>query len=57
MIKPGYKKVRKIMQDEGIDPKSHLPVLLKTGAKLHKYRGQWVVLGYAWDLHDEEVYR
>lgn len=56
MVKPGYKKVRKIMKDEGIDPKSNFPVLLKSGAKLYKYRGQWLILGYAWDLSDEKVY-
>jgi hypothetical protein len=57
MVKPGYKKVRRIMKNEGIDPKTPLPVLLKTGAKLHKYKGAWVILGYAWDLHDEAAYK
>jgi len=56
MVKPGWKKVRQIMKDEGIDPKPHLPVLLRSGAKLYKYRGEWVILGYAWDRRDEKVY-
>ncbi len=56
MVKPGYKKVRQIMKDEGIDHKSNFPVLLRSGAKLYKYKGKWVILGYAWDLRDEKVY-